>query len=245
MRIDRLLANLKYGTRSEIHLAMKAGRVSVNDVVETNQRRIIQPESDVIRFDGQIVFYRHPLVLMIHKPAQTVSSNVDDTYPSVLRLIQEPFSRFDLAIAGRLDADAEGLLIVTNAGDLIHRIISPKMDIEKTYLVHTARDIERLEELASGVTILDGDNHPFLTKPAKIKLINPRVAEIRITEGKFHQVKRMFEAIGNEVVYLKRTAIGRLTLDAALPIGAYRLLEPSEIEQIFANDPIDSPKSMV
>ncbi|MCK7488184.1 MAG: hypothetical protein MZU97_23910 [Bacillus subtilis] len=138
MRIDRMLANLKYGTRSEVHMAMKAGRVLVNDAVETNQRRIIQPEIDVVSFDGQVVFYRELVVLMIHKPAMTVSSRTSMIrYPSVLRAIQEPFSRFDLSIAGRLDADAEGLLIATNAGDLIHRIISPKMDIFKTYEVHT------------------------------------------------------------------------------------------------------------
>jgi 16S rRNA pseudouridine516 synthase len=236
MRIDRFLANLKYGSRSEIHLVMKSGRVTVNGVVETNQRRLIQPESDTVTFDEKIVFYRDPVVLMVHKPGMTVSSNVDDTYPSILRLIQEPFSRFDLSIAGRLDADAEGLLILTNAGELVHRIITPKMDIEKTYLVHTARDIVRWDELTSGITILDGENHPFLTKPAKIKLLNARAAEIRITEGKFHQVKRMFEAIGNEVVYLKRTAIGNLQLDVTLPMGSYRLLEPFEIAKIFANE---------
>jgi 16S rRNA pseudouridine516 synthase len=236
MRLDRFLANLKYGSRNEIHLAMKAGRVRVNTAVETNFRRLIQPSVDEIVFDGNVVFYRDPVVLMVNKPAMTVSSNVDDTYPSVLRMIQEPFSRFDLSIAGRLDADAEGLLIVTNDGDLIHRIISPKMDIEKTYLVQTLRDIDRTEELASGVTILDGENHPFLTKPAKITILEQRRALIRITEGKFHQVKRMFEAIGNEVLSLKRIAIGQLHLDATLPMGSYRLLEPSEIAQIFANE---------
>lgn len=233
MRLDKLLANLKYGTRQEARIMVKAGRIAVDGRAIQDFGMDVDPDHQTITLDEEVIFYRSNITLMLNKPIGLVSANTDDWHETVLSLIHEPYSRFDLAIAGRLDIDTVGLVLLTNDGDLIHRIISPKKEIAKTYRYELDSPIGDVTLLESGVTISDGKNQPFVTKPAKVIPTSPTTGSILITEGKFHQVKRMFEAVGNQVVYLKREAIGGLKLDPSLPEGEYRLLEESEICQIF------------
>jgi len=229
MRIDRLLANLKYGSRSDIKDAVKAGRVSVDGIIVGDSGLDVNPEAVKITFDGEPVFYRKWIYLMMNKPRGVVSANEDELHPTAIGLLRAPYDRFDLSICGRLDLDAEGLLILTNDGDALHRIINPKADVFKCYEVALVRPLGDFSPLLRGVTIRDGKEQPYLTKPARIEPTGDRTCLIHIAEGKFHQVKRMFEAIGNEVASLKRVAIGALALDPALAPGGYRELSPAEV----------------
>ncbi len=233
MRLDRLLANLRYGTRSEIKDAVKAGRISVGLEVVTDPACNIDPENEPISFDGIPVFYRKWVYLMMNKPKGVVSANRDDRYTTAIGRIGSPFDRFDLSICGRLDLDAEGLLLLTNDGDTLHRVISPKNDIFKEYHVLLARPLGDASALERGVFILDGKDEVYQTRPARLQAIGEKECRIWISEGKFHQVKRMFEAIGNEVVSLKRIAIGGLSLDLALAPGEYKEIGIEDVNLIF------------
>ncbi len=209
-------------------------RVMVDGKLAESVNMKIDPEKDRVMVDGIEVFFRRSLVLMLYKPKMTESSNMDGAHPSVLGLIGEPYSRLDLNIAGRLDADAEGLMLLTNDGTLLHRIISPNNHVEKTYLVKLADPIGDYSPLLAGVTIQDGKNQPFLTSPARIEVIDKYSCKITISEGKYHQVKRMFAYLGNQVTDLKRISIGKLSLDTSLAPGSYRELTEAEIAAIFA-----------
>ncbi|MFH0993687.1 MAG: pseudouridine synthase, partial [bacterium] len=219
MRLDKLLSNLRYETRSGIKDAIKAGRVTVGGEVSTDPGRVINPETEAICVDDIPVFYRKWVYLMMNKPTGVVSANRDDRYPTAVGLVGPPYDRFDLSICGRLDLDAEGLLLLTNDGETLHRVISPKNDIFKEYVVLLSRPLGDVSALTRGVAILDGKNETYTTKPAKIVRTGEREYHIWISEGKFHQVKRMFAAVGNEVLTLKRVAIGGLGLDLILVPG--------------------------
>jgi 16S rRNA pseudouridine516 synthase len=212
---------------------VKAGRIAVEGNIVSDFGLDVDPQHQSITLDNVAIFYRESITLMLNKPAGLVSANTDAWHETVLSLIHEPFHRFDLAIAGRLDLDTVGLVLLTNDGELIHRIISPKKDIAKTYRFELDSAIGDLTKLETGITIPDGKSQPFLTKPAKIIMTGTHTGLIMITEGKFHQVKRMFEAIGNQVLFLKREKIGGLELDPLLQPGEYRLLEDAEISLIF------------
>ncbi len=233
MRLDKLLANLRYGTRSAIKDAVKAGRVTVAGDIIADPGRIVEPEIETIAFDGIPVFYRKWVYLMMNKPKGVVSANRDDRHPTVIGRIGPPYDRFDLSICGRLDLDAEGLLLLTNDGDTLHRVISPKNDIFKEYAVVLAHPLVDASALERGVIILDGKDEAYTTKPAKLLRTDERECRIWICEGKFHQVKRMFEAIGNEVVALKRVAIGGLGLDPGLAPGEYKEIGFEDVNRIF------------
>lgn len=229
MRLDKLLGNLKYGSRSDIKDAVKAGRVTVDGIIASDPGLDVNPETSAVAFDDTPVIYKKWVYLMMNKPQGVVSANEDAVHPTAVGLLKHPYDRFDVSICGRLDLDTEGLLVLTNDGDVLHRIISPKAEVFKTYeveLKHPLGDYSRLER---GVQIRDGKEQPFVTLPAQVEPTGERTCLIRIREGKFHQVKRMFEAIGNEVVQLRRTAIGGLVLDPALAPGAYREMSYDEV----------------
>lgn len=234
MRIDKFLSNLKYGSRKEIKEIAKKGRITVNDVCIRDSSVIISLGTDVVKLDQEVIYFKENLVLMMNKPQGVVSANNDVSLKTVMELIEEPYNRFELNIAGRLDKDTEGLLLLTNSGTLLHQIISPSNEISKTYYVTLLDPLFHEDILEKGVTINDGKNMPYKTLPAKIKKIDATHVYISIMEGKFHQVKRMFEAIHNEVTFLKRVSIGNLQLDESLKEGDYRECSLAEIEQIFA-----------
>ncbi|MDP3130957.1 MAG: pseudouridine synthase [Bacillota bacterium] len=229
MRLDKLLGNLKYGSRSDIKDAVKDGRVTVDGIVISDPGLDVNPETSMIAFDGEPVFYRKWVYLMMNKPKGVVSANEDSIHPTAVGLLQHPYDRFDVSICGRLDLDTEGLLVLTNDGDVLHRIISPKAEVFKTYEVELKSPLHDYSQLETGVRIKDGKEQYYTTLPAQVEPTGERTCRIRISEGKFHQVKRMIEAIGNEVVGLRRTAIGGLTLDPTLAPGAYREMDYEEV----------------
>ncbi|MBN2300622.1 MAG: rRNA pseudouridine synthase [Acholeplasmataceae bacterium] len=227
MRIDKFLSNLKYSSRSGVKTFLKEHEVMIGDL------RIYQPHIEVnpiiesVFIDGVLVFYRYPIYLMINKPAGYLSANSDKKYPCVIDLLDEPYCRFDFAIAGRLDLDSEGLMILTTEGSLAHEITMPKSHIPKTYEVILDRIFNQHDRLLEGVQIKDGRNRSYLAKALSV-VSDDAICTITIDEGKFHQVKRMFEAVGYLVVKLKRIQIGQLKI-GNLKQGTYKEFEKEEL----------------
>ena len=231
LRLDKYLSDMNIGTRSEIKLWIRKGRVSINNLPCKRPEEKVSTD-DEITFDGQKIIYEQYLYYMLNKPVGVVSATEDKKDRTVLDLIQT-VKRKDLFPVGRLDKDTEGLLIITNDGNLAHRLLSPKKEVPKVYYARikgrvTDADVAIFQ---SGVSI--GEDKPCLPAILKI-LISDDISEINLTiyEGKFHQVKRMFEAVGKEVIYLKRIAMGGLSLDPTLKPGDYRRLTIDELNHL-------------
>lgn len=227
-RLDKFLCDLNIGTRSQVKSFIQKGMVTVNDVIVKKSECKVS-ESDIICFQGQILSSEEYSYYMLHKPAGIISATEDSMHQTVLDYFKEEPCK-NLYPVGRLDKDTEGLLLITNDGELGHRLLSPRHHIPKTYYVELLKqinsdDVSRLEE---GIDI--GEKR--LTLPAKIQILTNKTLYITITEGKFHQIKRMFEAVDNKVQYLKRISMGELRLDATLPIGQYRRLTSEEISYL-------------
>jgi len=229
MRIDRFLSNLKYGTRKEIQKAIKYKQVFVNNELVKSTAFKIDPEVDSVMFNEEKVFYKETILLMMNKPQEYVSANKDGKSKTVFELINLPYSRFDLKIAGRLDKDTEGLLLLTNNGKLLHSIISPNKDVYKKYFVRVDRPMKKLSKLTKEYEILDGRDYPFVPATPIVERINDSEFYLSIKEGKFHQIKRMVEHFDRKVVYLKRVEIGGIKLDESLKIGQYKEITNYEI----------------
>jgi len=226
MRLDKFIGINTHYTRTQIQQLVRRGLVTINGELATKPNQPVS-ETDVIYLDGEPVTMRKPRYLMLNKPAGYVCANTDSEYPTVLDLLNEPFKE-DLQIAGRLDVDTTGLVLITDDGDWNHRITSPRHEHHKTYLVTTADPIaESTVELFKNGVILHGE--PKATLPAQLELLEAHRARLKIYEGKYHQVKRMFAAAGNRVVALHREAIGDLTIGELLPAGSYRNLTAEEI----------------
>ena len=229
MRLDKLLANLKYGSRSDIKKMCKNKLITVNGEVIKSSDIDVNPCLDIINVNGEEVYYKESITLIMNKPAGYICSTVDELYPSLLRLLDEKYSRFDFNFAGRLDQDTEGLVVMSTNGDIIHKITSPNKEMYKTYYVKTEKKIVNENLLESPITLLDGKDKEYTTKGAKIAKISDNELYISITEGKFHQVKRMLEYINNKVVYLKRIKIGNLELPSDLKLGKYTEIDSNDI----------------
>ena len=227
MRLDKFLSNLKYGSRNDIKKMCKDNLIKVNGDVVKKTDINIDPNLDSIEVNNQKVFYKENITLIINKPKGYICSNIDELYPSLLRLLDDKYQRFDFKFAGRLDWDTEGLVIVSTDGELVHKITSPKKDMYKTYFVKTKYPLANLDMLKEPIVLLDGKNNEYTTKGAKITKLSDYELLLSITEGKFHQVKRMLEYISNEVVYLKRLQIGNLTLPNDLESGKCIEIEPN------------------
>ena len=202
MRLDKYLADMGLGTRSEIKKAVRSGRVSVDGRTVTDPGTKVGPE-DAVLFDGTAVTYEPYVYYMLHKPAGVISASEDRRERTCVDLIDETRRR-DLFPVGRLDRDTEGLLLITNDGDLCHRLLTPSRHVDKVM-------------------------------PAQLRILrSDSVSEVEIVirEGKFHQIKRMFRAVGKEVLYLKRLSMGSLTLDPALEAGAWRRLTADELAEL-------------
>ncbi len=221
MRLDRYLANLKYGTRNEITKKIKSKKVTVNGKVITESRYKVDTKNDLVTLEGIEIFYKETVLLMVHKPAGVISANKDGLHETVLDLIGEPYNRFDLRIAGRLDIDTEGLILLTNDGKLLHKIISPNKDVYKKYYVKTESKFDS-KKLLKQFEIKDGRDIMFTPLLPKVEQISDNEFYLSIKEGKFHQVKRMVEHFNNKVVYLKRVSIGNIELDKDLEKGRYK-----------------------
>lgn len=232
MRLDKFLSEMGIGTRSEVKKSIAKGQVQVNGTVVKKPECKIDTEADHVQVQGQEVRYVAYEYYMLNKPAGVVSATEDARDQTVVNLISEKF-RDDLFPVGRLDKDTEGLLLITNDGEMAHRLLSPKKHVDKTYFAVingkvTEEDVERFRE---GVDIGDGK----LTMPAELVILkSDEISEIELTirEGRFHQVKRMFHAVGKEVSYLKRLRMGTLQLDETLELGQYRALTEKEIDEL-------------
>ena len=229
MRLDRALRDAEAGrTRTEADKLISAGRVAVNGTVVRKGDVKVDTDTDTVTLDGRAVCSRRFRYYMMNKPAGVLSATEDRSCETVLDLLPEPLRKLGLSPAGRLDKDAEGLLILTNDGDLIHNIITPKKHVEKRYYVRLRENWQPDydDRFRAGVVIDDG----YQCMPARFEGgESPKEGYVYVCEGKFHQVKRMLAAVGNEVLYLRRLQVGDLTLDADLAPGQVRELEENEV----------------
>jgi 16S rRNA pseudouridine516 synthase len=238
VRLDRLLANMGYGSRREVQGLVRAGRVILDGapVDDAELRLTVTPAlADRLQINGRRLDPPPGMALMLHKPVGVTCSHkeagalVHDLLPSRWRL-REPA----ISTVGRLDKDTSGLLLLTDDGALLHRIISPRRHVAKRYLATLARPLEGSEgpRFASGDLRLEGEDKPLA--PALLEPLSPTRARLTITEGRYHQVRRMFAAVGNHVETLHRDRVGGLDLPADLEPGAWRLMGEAEIAAVFA-----------
>lgn len=221
MRIDKLLSNLKYGTRNEIKKAMKLGLATVNGEIVKDPKTNVNPEIDKVVFMEEEIYYKETILIMLNKPKGYVCANRDGLHKTVFELIEAPYDRFDLNIAGRLDIDTEGLILLTNSGEILHNIITPHKNVYKTYLVKVDKPFDA-KKLLNKISILDGKSMPYEPMTPKVEQINDFEFHLSIREGKFHQVKRMCKHFNREVLNLKRISIGEHILSDDLKLGEYK-----------------------
>ena len=231
MRLDKYLCETGFGTRSQVKDLLKKGQVMVNGEVVKKPELKINETTDQILCQGKKAFYQKNIYLMLHKPAGVVSATEDNREKTVLDLVRPEDRKNSLFPVGRLDKDTEGLLLLTDDGELAHRLLSPKKHVDKTYYAKIDGQVteEHVKQFREGLDI--GDEKKTLPAVLTILLSGP-VSEIEVTihEGRFHQIKRMFEAVGCKVTYLKRLSMGSLVLDETLPPEEYRPLTEAELE---------------
>ena len=231
MRLDKYLCETGFGTRSQVKDLLKKGQVMVNGEVVKKPELKINETTDQILCQGKKTSYQKNIYLMLHKPAGVVSATEDSREKTVLDLVRPEDRKNGLFPVGRLDKDTEGLLLLTDDGELAHRLLSPKKHVDKTYYAKIDGQIteEHVKQFREGLDI--GDEKKTLPAVLTILLSGP-VSEIEVTihEGRFHQIKRMFEAVGCKVTYLKRLSMGSLVLDETLQLGEYRPLTEAELE---------------
>lgn len=231
MRLDKLLSNMGAGSRKEVKLLLKAGAIQVDGEIVRDPKQHVDVETQQVLMYGEPVTYQKYIYLMMNKPPGVISATEDKRDETVIDLLFEDVTYFKPFPVGRLDKDTEGLLLLTNDGSFNHALMSPKKHVEKTYYAEVTGVLtqEDIEAVAAGVTLEDG----YRVKPGKLVILSTTetdsTLELTITEGKFHQVKRMMLALGKEVTFLKRRSIGRLELDPALALGDYRELTPAEL----------------
>lgn len=234
MRLDKLLAVMGEGTRTQVRDMIRAGRVTVDGAVVRDAGLQVDAESACVTVGGRVLSYKAVRHVMMNKPQGTLTAARDKKQPTVMDLLPPMYAAMECMPAGRLDKDTEGLLVITSDGQLAHRIISPKHDVGKIYLARvdgllTQRDAEAF---AAGLHITDSDGE-FDARPARLEILcaseEESEARVRVTEGKYHQVKRMFASRGVQVVYLKRLQIGALRLDPVLLPGQWRELTDDEV----------------
>lgn len=236
LRIDKILSHLGISTRSESKKLAKQGRIMVDGQPVKDSGLQVDPDHSVIEVDGQTIRYREFVYLLLNKPQDVVSATEDKRDRTVIDLLDAEYAAFEPFPVGRLDKDTEGLLLLTNDGQLAHELLSPRKHVPKTYeaVVLGAVDEADGEAFKLGVELDDG----YRTMPAELEIVrryqseSEEYSDIRLTimEGKFHQVKRMFEAVGKKVVFLKRISMGTLELDPALAPGEYRELSEEELK---------------
>ncbi|GAB1266615.1 16S rRNA pseudouridine(516) synthase RsuA [Aurantivibrio infirmus] len=225
MRLDKFISHSARLSRNDSKRLIKSKTVCVNDEVVTNSKHLVS-ETDIVTHSGEVLAFPKPQYLMLYKPTGYVSATTDSEHPTVIDLLPEEFS--DLSIAGRLDLDASGLLLLSDDGKWLHRVTSPKHECTKTYIVELESELNEdiKTQFAEGI-MLNGEDKP--TKAATLRILENNTAEVCISEGRYHQVKRMFAACGNHVKKLHRHAIGSLVLDNEMKQGDFRKLTEAEI----------------
>lgn len=229
MRLDKYLADLNIGSRSQVKEYIKKGLITVNQKIIKDNNIKINEKADIVTYLGERLTYEKYRYYMLHKPQGVITATKDKCERTVLDLLVG-INIKELSPVGRLDKDTEGLLLITNDGELSHALLSPKKHVNKTYRVICKESIlkEQIVQLENGIDI--GDEKPCL--PAMVEQINSKEILLTIQEGRFHQVKRMLQAVGNEVIYLKRERFGSLKLDETLKSGEFRPLTEEEIAQL-------------
>lgn len=240
-RLDKLLAHEGFGSRKDIRKLLRNCEVLVNGSRTYDPSTQINAENDSISVDGEEINLHKNLYLVMNKPQHYVCSTKEGDHETVFDLLDDslrtPYLQDKLHLVGRLDMDTEGLLLFTTDGELTHRLISPKSHISKTYLCglehsETAdHQAEITKQFEAGIEVGPEDNEQgFTAQPAEIRWLDDKTAQLTIYEGKYHQVKRMFAAVGNKIVYLKRISMGQLKLDPALELGEYKELSESDLQ---------------
>ena len=240
-RLDKLLAHEGFGSRKDIRKLLRNCKVLVNGSRTYDPATQVDAENDTISVDGEEINLHKNLYLMMNKPQHYVCSTKEGDHETVFDLLDDslrtPYLQDKLHLVGRLDMDTEGLLLFTTDGELTHRLISPKSHISKTYLCgleHTETAEHQTAITAkfeNGIKVGPEDNEQgFTAQPAQITWLNDTTAHLTIYEGKYHQVKRMFAAVGNKIVYLKRISMGQLQLDESLELGEYKELSESDLQ---------------
>lgn len=235
MRIDKLLCDMNYGTRKQVKEHIKNGLVHVNGVAVVKPEFHVDVDKDEIKIGGKVISFAKNHYYMLNKPQGVISSTEKGPTETVIDILADENIK-GLAPVGRLDKDTEGLLLITDDGKLAHNLLSPKKHVDKTYEVHLSNKLSEadIEQLEKGVDI--GDEK--MTLPAKVEVMDMAddegrpVIHLTIHEGRFHQVKRMLEAVGNEVLFLKRLSMGSLVLDENLEPGEYRELTAEELSAL-------------
>jgi len=233
-RIDKILSNLGFGTRKEIKAIVKSGEIKIDGTVIKDSSMKIDPDKSTIEVGGNVVGYKKYIYILMNKPQGVVSATFDNYDETVIDILEPEYQAFKPFPIGRLDKDTEGLLLITNDGELNHRMISPKNHVDKVYYAEIDKylDEEDVNKFKNGIQLKDG----YKCLPGKLHIIESNEdgarVEVTIQEGKFHQVKRMFNALGKNVVYLKRIKFGPIELDEDLNLGQYRELSKNEIENI-------------
>lgn len=246
IRLDKFLCHTGFGSRNTVKELIKKSQIKVNSQIVRKSDIKINTDCDIITYNDKVIIYNEYEYYLLNKPAGYVSATVDNINPTVIDIIKTSTKK-DLFPVGRLDKDTEGLLIITNDGDLAHRLLSPKRHVNKTYfaLIDDVISEEDITSFKNGIDI----GEDTLTLPATLKklevtpptpeqlllynrhdIYSVTSVEVTICEGKYHQVKKMFESIGKHVLYLKRLSMGSLTLDCSLNIGEYRKLTKEEID---------------
>lgn len=230
-RLDKLLAGTGKWSRREVKALVRQGLVRVDGRLAASAEDKLDPAAAIITVAGETISLRRFTYVMLHKPAGVLTATEDRKQPTVLDLLPPELRRIGLAPVGRLDKDTEGLLLLTNDGELAHRLLSPKYHVDKRYFARVDGELSAAdaEAFARGMTLGDG----LECLPAGLEVLPDRVCIVTLREGKFHQVKRMLAARGAPVLYLKRLSMGPLTLDDSLVAGAYRLLRAEEISALY------------
>lgn len=237
-RLDKILAHVGIGSRSELKRLAKEGAIYVNGAKVKDSGMQVNPDKDIIQVNGETVSYREFVYLMMNKPQGVVSATEDNRDRTVVDLLDAAYAPFEVFPVGRLDKDTEGFLLLTNDGKLSHNLLSPRKHVPKTYFAKVEWEVteEDIEAFSQGVTLDDG----YETLPGILKILSVGnevsgvLSEIELTimEGKFHQVKRMFQAVGKKVAYLKRISMGPLALDPSLALGEVRELTGEELSAL-------------
>ena len=233
MRLDKFLADMQIGSRKEVKSYIKKGLVKVNQVTVKQDKFQVKPETDEIFFDGEKISYQQFFYYMLNKPAGVISATRDSQQKTVIDFLQKTDFRADLFPVGRLDKDTEGFVLLSNDGNLAHRLLAPKKHVEKEYFAKVEGIVrpEDVTAFAKGLLLDKGE----VALPGELTILKvdeeKETSEISliIHEGKFHQVKRMVQAVGKKVVYLRRDRIGGVRLDKALALGEYRPLTLEEL----------------
>ena len=228
MRLDKFLANMGVGTRSEVKQLLKKGSVKVNQNIVKLPKLHVNPNSDEIMVNDEVVSYIDKVYIMLNKPKGYISATEDEVHPTIIDLIPE-YAHLNIFPVGRLDKDTEGLLLVTNDGQFNHEVMNPNKHVSKTYEVYSKHPITQfdIDKFKSGIELSDGK-----LKPAILKKVDNYVSHVTIYEGKYHQVKRMFHSIENEVLELKRIKIAQLELAHNLDLGSYHLLTQIDFDNL-------------